>query len=79
MAMAGGIIWVIVVTWFLFYSLSRVDAVAAQGDIAEPTTAQIVMAYALAVIFALPGAVLAYYGFVRKRLAGGRKDDGVPR
>lgn len=67
----GGLVWMAVVVWFLGYGLERAEIVAAQGVIAEPSSAQVVVAYMLAVLFALPGAGLIVYGLARLRRAGG--------
>ena len=65
--LAGGVVWVAIVAWFLFYSLGRATVVAAEGIIAEPTSAQVGLAYAMAIVFALPGVGLVVYGLARRR------------
>ena len=73
----SGIVWIAVVAWSMGYFLDRADVVVAEGLIREPSTAQVVVAYLSAVIFALPGVGLIVYGLVRRQRAGGHRHDEV--
>ena len=67
---SAGAAWLAVVAVGLVLALDVADRAAADDFIAEPGRAQVAVALASGVVFAIPGVVLIGIGFRRRRRAG---------
>ena len=65
-AVAGGALWVLVTAWVTVALFQGASDAADQGLIAEPQSAQVLVAALSAIIFGMPGVALIVYGWRRR-------------
>ena len=75
-SVGAGVVWIAVVAIVLSFSLDRADRAVAAGVVGDPNTAQEVVAIVSAAIFALPGLLLVWVGFRRRRRPPSQIDGG---
>ena len=66
-AIAGGVLWVLVTAWLTLALLQGASSAADEGLIAEPQSGQVLVAVLSAVIFGVPGVALIVYGWRRRQ------------
>ena len=65
-ALAGGVLWVVVVVWVTLALFQGASDAAEEGIIAEPQSGQVLVAVLSAIIFGVPGVALIVYGWRRR-------------
>ncbi len=65
-ALAGGVVWVLVVAWVTLALFRGASDAADEGLIAEPQSGQVLVAVLSAIIFGVPGVALIVYGWRRR-------------
>jgi hypothetical protein len=65
-AIAGGVLWVLVVAWLSLALFQGASDAADEGLIAEPQSGQVLVAVLSAIIFGVPGVALIVYGWRRR-------------
>ena len=65
-AMAGGVLWVVVTVWLTLALFQGTSDAADEGLIAEPQSGQVLVAVLSAIIFGVPGVALIAYGWRRR-------------
>ena len=65
-ALAGGVVWVLVVAWLTLALFRGASDAAEEGLIAEPQSGQVLVAVLSAIIFGVPGVALIVYGWRRR-------------
>ena len=65
-AIAGGVLWVLVVAWLSLALFQGASDAADEGLIAEPQSGQVLVAVLSVIIFGMPGVALIAYGWRRR-------------
>ena len=65
-AIAGGVLWVLVVVLLTLALFQGASDAADEGLIAEPQSGQVLVAALSAIIFGMPGVALIAYGWRRR-------------
>ena len=65
-ALAGGVLWVLVTVWVTLALFQGASDAAEEGLIAEPQSGQVLVAVLSAIIFGVPGVGLIVYGWRRR-------------
>ena len=65
-AIAGGVLWVLVVAWLSLALFQGASDAAEEGLIAEPQSGQVLVAALSVIIFGMPGVALIAYGWRRR-------------
>ena len=65
-ALAGGVLWVVVTVWLTLALFRGASDAADEGLIAEPQSGQVLVAVLSAIIFGVPGVALIVYGWGRR-------------
>ena len=65
-AIAGGVLWVLVTVWLTLVLFQGASDAAEEGLIAEPQSGQVLVAALSAIIFGVPGVALIVYGWRRR-------------
>ena len=66
-AIAGGVLWVLVVAWLSLALFQGASDAADEGLIAEPQGGQVLVAVLSVIIFGMPGVALIAYGWRRRQ------------
>ena len=66
-AIAGGVLWVLVVVLLTLALFQGASDAAEEGLIAEPQSGQVLVAALSAIIFGMPGVALIAYGWRRRQ------------
>jgi hypothetical protein len=66
-AIAGGVLWVLVVAWLSLALFQGASDAADEGLIAEPQSGQVLVAVLSVIIFGMPGVALIAYGWRRRQ------------
>lgn len=65
-AIAGGVLWVLVVVLLTLALFQGASDAAEEGLIAEPQSGQVLVAVLSVIIFGMPGVALIAYGWRRR-------------